>query len=99
MTPHLGYNSAWNGPAERLNRTLQDKARAGLYECNLPKGLWGEAVLYSQHSQELLSPAKGQDMTPYENWHGIKPNVRRFGIFGCLAYISIPNLQKEKAGP
>ena len=96
--PTPGYTSAWNGPAERLNRTLQDKARAGLYECSLPKALWGEAVLYLNTARNC-SPSPGGDITPYEKWHGVKPNVRRFRVFGCLAYIGIPKCKRKKLDP
>ena len=96
--PTPGYTSAWNGPAERLNRTLQDKARAGLYECKLPKALWGEAVLYLNTARNC-SPASDQSITPYEKWHGKKPDVRRFRIFGCLAYIGIPKCKRKKLDP
>lgn len=39
------YSPQQNGKAERMNRTIYNKARLMLDESNLPKYLWGEAVL------------------------------------------------------
>lgn len=38
------YSPASNGVAERLNRTLMDKARTLLSDSNLPKCFWSEAI-------------------------------------------------------
>ena len=38
------YNPEQNGAAERLNRTLMERARAMINDAGLPKELWAEAV-------------------------------------------------------
>jgi transposase InsO family protein len=38
------YNPQQNGVAERVNRTVIEKARSMLSDANLPKAYWGEAV-------------------------------------------------------
>lgn len=41
----LPYSPQMNGKSERMNRTIFDKARTLLNESNLPKKLWGNAIL------------------------------------------------------
>jgi transposase InsO family protein len=36
-----------NGVAERLNHTLIEKVRAMMISCQLPRGLWGEALMHT----------------------------------------------------
>ncbi|GJZ55719.1 retrovirus-related pol polyprotein from transposon TNT 1-94 [Tanacetum coccineum] len=44
------YTSQQNGVAERKNRILQDMINAMLVSANLPKNLWGEALLTACHA-------------------------------------------------
>lgn len=34
--------------------------------------------------------------TPEESWSGIKPNVEYFRVFGCLAYVHVPDKKRVK---
>ena len=43
-----------NGVAERLNRTLVEKSRAMLIESNLPKSLWGYAILHANYIKNRM---------------------------------------------
>ena len=36
-----------NGVAERLNRTLIEKVCTMMISCQLPRGLWGEALVHA----------------------------------------------------
>lgn len=40
----VAYNPQQNGVAERLNRTIMEKARCLMYDSSLEKELWGEAI-------------------------------------------------------
>jgi hypothetical protein len=42
--PTAPYSPQSNGKAERLNRTLETFARAMLYQANMPKSFWAEAI-------------------------------------------------------
>lgn len=44
------YSSEQNGVAERMNRTLMEKARTMIHDSGLPKSIWNEAVLYAAYS-------------------------------------------------
>ena len=67
------YTPQQNGKAERLNRTLLDKARPMLADANLPKFLWAEAIVTANYLRNR-SPISSQDTTSYELFHGTKPD-------------------------
>lgn len=58
------YTPQLNGKAERLNRTILEKLRALLFESNLDKNMWGEALLTATY---LLNrtPTTVLEVTPY----------------------------------
>ena len=65
-----------NGVAERLNRTLVEKSRAMLIESNLPKSLWGYAILHANYIKNRTHTCSLPDKTPYEMVHGKKLNLQ-----------------------
>lgn len=84
----IPYSPQMNGTAERMNRTLMEKARALLTDSKLERKMWGEAIftatyLLNRRSTKMLSE------TPYEMWKGDKPNLRNLKLFGCTAYAKI----------
>ena len=34
--------------------------------------------------------------TPYERWHGVKPNVEHLRVFGCKVYAHVPAEKRKK---
>jgi transposase InsO family protein len=91
----VSYTPQQNGKAERLNRTLLDKARPMLAEYNLPKHLWAEAIVTANYLRNR-SPTSAQDVTPYEMLHGTKPDLSHLRIFGARAYAHIPTALRSK---
>lgn len=79
------YTPQLNGRAERLNRSLLDKVRALLFDSNLGKKMWGEAMYTSAY---LLNrtPTEALNCTPYEMWEKRKPNLKNLQLFGCAAH-------------
>lgn len=61
-----------------------------IYGAKLKKELWGKAILTATYLLNL-SPtnALSQKKTPYEIWHGKRPNINHLKIFGCTAYVLI----------
>lgn len=57
------YTPQHNGKAERLNRTLIEKARALLYDTETEKKFWGEAVRTSAYLLNR-SPTEAVEVTP-----------------------------------
>lgn len=88
-----------NGVAERLNRTLVEKARTMLIDSGLSVKLWAEAVNTANYLRNR-SPTKAlKTMTPEEAFTGIKPNLSNLKIFGCKALVHIPKSQRKKWDP
>ena len=82
-----------NGTAERSWRTIFETARCLLFEANIIKYLWPQAVQAAVYIlNRRLNIRIGK--TPYEAVTGIKPNLQNMEIFGsvCYAYVQ----QKSK---
>ncbi len=85
-----------NGVSERMNRTLTDTARTMLSQSGMPKMFWAEAVATAAYVRNrVLTSAIHEAKTPYERWYGRKPNVSHLRIFGCLAYVHVPDEQRH----
>ena len=75
-----------NGFVEREMRTLGGMARTLLNAAQLPRKFWPEAIHTANYIRNR-SLASNKDQTPFELWHGVKPNVRNLKIFGQHAII------------
>ena len=58
-----------------------------LYNKNVARNLWGEAVNTACHTVNRVYFRPGIKKTPYELWKGRKPNVKYFRIFGRTCFI------------
>ena len=58
-----------------------------LYNKNVARNLWGEAVNTACHTVNRVYFRPGTKKTPYELWKGRKPNVKYFKIFGSTCFI------------
>ena len=79
---------AQNGVAERLNRTLFDKARCMLQQ--LPKenrNLWAEAIATANYLRNRSPTRHLKNCTPYEKLVEKIPNVKHLRIFGSRLFI------------
>ena len=77
-----------NGMSERLNRTLQDKARTVMVAGALPGYLWGE-VMQATNMLRNMTPARNMQCTPFEKWSGKKPDLTKLRVLGCKAFCQI----------
>jgi len=85
-----------NGVAERMNRSLQESARAMLAHANLPQGYWGEAIAAAAYLRNRVTKSPIEDKTPCEMWYGRKPNLSHLRVFGCVAYAHVPDCERKK---
>lgn len=92
------YSPQQNGKAERLNRTIIEKARCLLIESGLPNKFWAEAVYTSVYVLNRL-PTRCIERTPEEIWTGKKPTVKYMKIFGCKAFSHVPVEKRKKLDP
>ena len=80
------YTSAHNGRAERLHRTLMDKARAMRIACGAPLNMWEEFCATAAHLTNLTGASANNGKTPYELWHSKIPSLSHLREIGCRAY-------------
>src|SRR5277367_6176897 len=89
------YSPDQNGVAERANRTIMERVKAIIAESKLDKRLWmdlAETVVYLKNRSPTIAVAT----TPYELWHGIRPNLSHLKIIGSTAYIHVPKEKRTK---
>ena len=67
--PTAPYSPQSNGKAERLNRTLKTFARAMLYQANMPKSFWAEAMTTAAYLINRLPSEAINNQIPYEKWY------------------------------
>ncbi|KAH9703868.1 hypothetical protein KPL70_011252 [Citrus sinensis] len=78
-----------NGLVERMNRTLIEKVKCMLFNANLSKYFWVEAVNIDAYLINR-SPSSALDFkTPQEVWSGKPPNLSNLRVFGCPTYAHI----------
>jgi hypothetical protein len=64
-----------NGVAELLNRRILEHVHAILHHAQLPKSLWGEAVLFATWLKNWTSTKAIGNMTPFEWLNKFKPDL------------------------
>ena len=70
-----------NGGAERWNGSMATTVRALLYGAGLPPKYWSAALLHAMYLHNCRVHVDTR-MTPYEAWHGHKPDLSRLRVFG-----------------
>ena len=80
-----------NGCAECLNRTLIEKAQALRFEACLPQSYWEFSVEFAVHVYNRTPVKHIAWRTPFEVLNGTKPDISHLRVFGCGAYVYIPD--------
>jgi hypothetical protein len=93
------YTPEQNGVAERMNRTLVDRARTLLTHAGLPVQYWQVAIATAAHITNRLPSSAASQRSPYELWTGHLPDVRHLRVFGCRAYAHVPDQKRRKFDP
>ena len=88
-----------NGVAERFNRTIMESARSMLHATGLPGRYWGDAVMTAVYVRNRLPTRALNGVTPYEAWRGEKPDLSHIRVWGCLAYIHVHRVKRNKLAP
>jgi hypothetical protein len=72
-----------NGIAERCNLTLASMTRAMLLDASLSSWFWPFAIQIAVHIKNRVPHSNlPENTTPFEYWHGRKPNVSYMHLFG-----------------
>jgi hypothetical protein len=90
------YTPQQNGLAERMNRTLVEKARCMLFESNLPKYFWAEAISTAAYIYNRSPTRSVTGKTPEEAWSNKIPDISHMKTFGCMAMVHIPKEKRKK---
>lgn len=93
------YTPEQNGLAERMNRTLAERARCMLFDARLPKMYWAEAVETAAHIINRSPTRVLNHMTPLEKLTGMKPKLSHLRVFGCKAMVHVPKEKRSKWDP
>lgn len=90
------YSPQQNGIVERRNQTIVSTVRSLMKAMAVPAKFWGEAVSTAVYLLNRLPTKSVDGQTPFEVWHGYKPDVSHLRVFGCVAHVKVtkPNLAK-----
>ena len=86
--PHMHQQ---NGRAECLNRTLIEKAQALRFDACLPQSYWEFSVEFTVHVYNRTPVKHIAWRTPFEVLNGKIPDISHLRVFGCGAYVYIPD--------
>lgn len=90
------YTPEQNGLAERMNRSLVERAKSMLFEAKLQKSFWAEAVATAAYVINRSPSRVLAEVTPFEKWTGKKPNLSHLKIFGTKAMVHVPKQNRQK---
>ncbi|KAL5800708.1 hypothetical protein ACOSQ3_032340 [Xanthoceras sorbifolium] len=85
-----------NGVAERMNRTLNERARSMRLHAGLPKMLWAEAVNTAAYLINRGPSVPLDGGIPEEVWSGKEVNISHLRVFGCISYVHIDSAERSK---
>lgn len=88
-----------NGMAERMNRSIAEKARYLRFNARLAKNFWANAVsmacfLINRSPRELLDGKVAE-----EAWTSNEVDFTDLWVFGCPSYMHIPSEERLKIDP
>lgn len=90
------YCHEHNGLVERLNRTIQERARALLFEAGFPANKWGLAIHAACYIYNRTPHSSIEFVTPFEMLYGKPPDVSTLKVFGSCAYALDEQVPKGK---
>ena len=90
------YTPQQNGVAERKNWHLMEVARSLMFQANVPKRFWSDAVATACYLINRTPTKVLGDHAPFEVLNKHKPSVGHLSVFGCLCYVLIPGQIRNK---
>ncbi|KAK2366240.1 putative mitochondrial protein [Trifolium repens] len=88
-----------NGVAERMNRTLTERARSMRVQSGLSKQFWAEAVNTTAYLINRGPSVPLEHRLPEEVWSGKDVKLSHLRVFGCAAYVHISDQGRNKLDP
>ncbi|KAL0746111.1 hypothetical protein Bca101_101377 [Brassica carinata] len=93
------YTTQQNGVAERKNRHLMEVDRSMMFQSNVPKRYWSDAVMSACYLINRIPTRVLQDQSPFEVLNKIKPSLKHLRVFGCVSYVMVPGEMRNKLEP
>ncbi|XP_039313822.1 uncharacterized protein LOC105196674 isoform X3 [Solenopsis invicta] len=90
------YTPEQNGVAERTNRTIVEKARCMMQDADSNEKMWAEAVNTAVYLKNRSPHKAVKGKTPQEIWTGEKVDLSHLKVFGCIGYVHVPKIQRNK---
>ncbi|WZZ64845.1 hypothetical protein YC2023_076215 [Brassica napus] len=90
------YTPQQNGVAERKNRHLMEVARSLMFQANVPKRFWSDAVSTACYLINRMPTRVLKDQAPFEVLNKRKPSLAYMKVFGCLCYVLVPGELRNK---
>ncbi len=81
------YSPSQNSVAEQMNCTLIKLVWTMRAATNLPKFLWEEATAHVAYLRNRSYTTSVKRLTPYQKWHGTRPNVTHLWEFGAPVWV------------
>ena len=66
-----------------------------LHHAQKPLKFWAEAVSTAYYSRDQSSTIFLKNVISYEHWYGKKSNVSNLKVFGCKAYVQVPDAKRK----
>jgi hypothetical protein len=93
------YTPQQNGVAERKNRHNIEVARALMANKSMPHHYWPEVVATAVYIMNRTPIAVVHGKTLEEKYSGRKSDLSYLKVFGCIAYVHVPNELWTKLDP
>ncbi|KAL4273689.1 hypothetical protein GQ457_13G024310 [Hibiscus cannabinus] len=90
------YTPRENGVSERKNMTILSMVRCLLFEKKIPKVFWEEAGNTSVYLLNRLPTKALEGNTPFEVWFDATPSIGHLRVFGCVCYVPVPEVKRDK---
>ena len=85
-----------NGIAERMNRTLNERARSMRIHSGVPKTFWADAVNTAAYLINRGPSVPLKFKLPEEVWTGKELKYSHLRPFGCTAYVHVDPEKRDK---
>ncbi len=66
---------------------------------SMPHHYWAKAVATAVYIMNRTSTTTVHGMTPEEKYSGRKPDLSHLTMFGCIAYVHVPDELRTKLDP
>ena len=95
IEPTVGYHPEGDSIAERSMRTISERGAAMRHEMDLPAAYWEFANATAAYLRNR-GVVKNMTKSPWELWRNQKPKARHLRVFGCPAWVLIPEEKRTK---